>query len=48
MVEGAPHTAKRSNDQLLCLWGALLPPYIKEERGRPAGPRGCAKKRESY
>ena len=36
MVEGAPHTAKRSN-QLLCLWGAPLPSYIKEQGGgRPA------------
>src|SRR4051812_30011865 len=30
MVEGAPHTAKRSTDQLLCLWGAPAP-YIKEQ-----------------
>ena len=39
MVEGAPHTAKRSIDQLLCLWGAPLPPYIKEQGGggRPRG-----------
>ena len=38
MVEGAPHTAKEwSVDQLVCLWGAPLPPYIKEQGGgRPA------------
>ena len=24
---GAPHTAKRSRDQLLCLWGAPSPVY---------------------
>ena len=28
--------AKRSIDQLLCLWGAPLPPYIKEQGRRPA------------
>ena len=34
MVEGAPHTAKeRSVDQLVCLWGAPLPPYIKDQGG---------------
>ena len=32
MVEGAPHTAKRINDQLLCL-EVPQPPYIKEQGG---------------
>ena len=41
MVEGAPHTAKRSIDQLLCLWGAPLPPYIKEQRVRGAASLGA-------
>ena len=41
MVEGAPHTAKRSNDQLLCIWGAPLPPYINEQGGA-AGQGGGA------
>ena len=36
---GAPHTAKRSNDQLLCLYGAPLPPYIKEPGGGGGRPR---------
>ena len=36
MVEGAPHTAKRSTDQLLCLWGAPAPVY-KGARGEAAG-----------
>ena len=47
MVEGAPHMAKRSNDQLLCLWGAPLPPYIKEQGGF-GRPRGEARQEESY
>ena len=25
------------NDQLLCLWGALLPPYIKDQGREAAG-----------
>ena len=46
MVEGAPHTAKRSTDQLLCLQGVPPSPYIKEgekegaskeEEARPRG-----------
>ena len=37
MVEGAPHTAK--NNVNLCVLGCPLPPYIKEQGGRPAGPR---------
>ena len=37
MVEGAPHTAKRSVINL-CVLGCPLPPYIKEQGGRPAGP----------
>ena len=47
MVEGAPHTAKRSIDQLLSLWGAPLPPYIKEQGGGAAGQEGRARE-ESY
>ena len=27
----------------LCVLGCPLPPYIKEQGGRPAGPRGRAK-----
>ena len=46
MVEGAPHTAKRSNDQLLCL-GCPLPPYIKEQGGGAAGQEE-AREEESY
>ena len=34
-------------DQLLCLWGAPLPPYIKEQGGRPAGPLGAPREEES-
>ena len=44
MVEGAQHTAKRSRDQLLCLWGAPSSVYKggegragQEEEGRPRG-----------
>ena len=44
-MEGAPHTAEKIS---VVLWGASLPPYIKEERGRPAGPVGRAKREESY
>ena len=36
MMEGAPHTAKRSMINL-CVLGCPLPPYIKEQGGRPAG-----------
>ena len=35
------------NDQLLCLWGAPLPPYIKEQGGF-GRPRGEARQEESY
>ena len=38
---------ERSVDQLVVSWGAPLPPYIKEQGGRPAGPRGRAKEGES-
>ena len=34
--------ANRSRDQLLCLWGAPLPPYIKEQGGRGGRPGGGA------
>ena len=48
MVEGAPHTAKeRSVDQLVCLWGAPLPLYIKEQ-GEEAAGQGEARQGESY
>ena len=48
MVEGAPHTAKeRSVDQLVCLWGAPLPPYMKEGGGGAAAPLGV-RLEESY
>ena len=33
-MEGAPHTAKNN----CCALGCPLPPYITEQRGRPAGP----------
>ena len=37
MVEGAPHTAKRSKGSIVVSMGCPLPPYIKEQgRRRPA------------
>ena len=48
MVEGAPHTAKRSNNQLLfSLGGASLPVYkgVEEGEGRPST---MARPGESY
>ena len=46
MVEGAPHTAKRS--MINCVSrGAPLPPYIKEQGGF-GRPRGEARQEESY
>ena len=37
MVEGAPHTAKRSEGSIVVSMGYPLPPYIKEwRRGGPA------------
>ena len=39
MVEGAPHTAKRSRDQLLCLEVPPAPVY-KGARGEGAGRQG--------
>ena len=40
MVEGAPHTAKIS--YINCVFrGAPLPPYIKEQGGRPAALGAC-------
>ena len=48
MVEGAPHTAKRTRDQLLCLQGVPPTPYIKEwRRGRGPATLG-APHEESY
>ena len=49
MVEGGHRTRLRDlKDQLLCLWGAPLPPYIKEQGGG-SRPRGEARHRgESY
>ena len=48
MVEGAPHMAKRSRDQLLCLQGVPPSPYIKEwRRGRGPASLG-APHEESY
>ena len=45
MVEGAPHTAKeRSVDQLVCSRVPPAPIY-QGARGRPAGPRGHARRR---
>ena len=41
-MEGAPHMAKRTIDVPL---GCPPPPYIKEQGGRPAGPRGRARRR---
>ena len=38
---------KDQTDQLLCLWGAPLSPYIKEQRGRGAASLG-ARQEESY
>ena len=46
MVEGAPHTAKRSNRSIVVSLGCPLPPYIKEQGGvRPARRRA---QEESY
>ena len=37
MVEGAPHTAKRSTDQLVCSWGPPSSVYkgVEEGEGGP-------------
>ena len=47
MVEGAPHTAKRSRDQLLCLEVPPAPIY-KGPRGRGRPARGGRAREESY
>ena len=48
MVEGAPHTAKERSRRSTCvLWGAPLPPYIKEGGEGAAGPLGV-RLEESY
>ena len=48
MVEGGTaHGWERSTDQLVCLWGAPLPLYIKEQGGRPAGPLWAHEEEES-
>ena len=47
MVEGAPHTAKRSRDQLLCLEVPPAPVY-KGARGRPPAKEEGAPRGESY
>ena len=40
MVEGAPHTAKRSKGSIVVVSrGAPLPPYIKEQGGGGGRPR---------
>ena len=45
MVEGAPHTAKRSTDQLVYLWGPPSPVYKGVEEGEGpvllGAPQGC-------
>ena len=38
MVEGAPHTAKRSEGLIVVSMGCPLPQYIKEKRRGGAGP----------
>ena len=44
MVEGAPHTAKRSQGSIVVSLGCPLPPYIKEQGGG-SRPRGEARHR---
>ena len=46
---GGGHRTRLRNDHddQLVSWGALLPPYIKEQGGRLAGPRGRTKEGES-
>ena len=42
---GGGHRTRLRNDhedQLVCLWGVPLPPYLKEQGGRPAGPWGAS------
>ena len=47
MVEGGTaHGWNRSIDQLVCL-EVPLPPYIKEQGGRPAGPCRARQEEES-
>ena len=38
MVEGAPHTAKRSKGSIVVFWGAPYPVYkgVEEGEGRPS------------
>ena len=38
----------RLRQLILCVLGCPLPPYIKEERGRPAGPCRARQGEESY
>ena len=40
-MEGEPHTAKRSRDQLFCLWGVTGHVYKGVEEGERAGPYGA-------
>ena len=47
MVEGAPHTAKRSMINCVSM-GCPLPPYIKEQGGRRPAKEEGAPRGESY
>ena len=47
MVEGAPHTAKRSMINC-CVYGVPLPPYIKEQGEEAAGQGEAHQEEESY
>ena len=47
MVEGAPHTAKRSMINCCVSRVPPCPPYIKEQGGGAAGQEG-ARREESY
>ena len=48
MVEGAPHTAKRSKGSIVVSMGCPLPPYIKEQGGRRPAKEEGAPRGESY
>ena len=48
MVEGAPHTAKRSQGSIVVSLGCPLPPYIKEQGRRRPALGGGAPSVESY
>ena len=48
MVEGAPHTAKRSKGSIVVSLGCPMPPYIKEWRRRGPALSRARPKGDSY